>query len=119
MNGKTERIVRTHFEKYKRELLIEEQISDNPKIKKLLSSASKRGYSKGRPEFIISFKTNTDLLIVIECKADIQKHESPECDNYADYAVDGALLYTSYLSKDFDVLAIAVSGETKRVDRSG
>jgi hypothetical protein len=29
-------------------------------------------------------------------------------------SVDGVLLYASYLSKGFDVLAIAISGETKR-----
>lgn len=111
---KTERIVRTHLEKYKQGLIVEEQSSDNPRIKKLLSSASKRGRGVGRPEFIVSFKSHPDFLIVVECKADPQKHESPEHDNYVDYAVDGALLYASYLSKDFDVLAIAISGETKR-----
>ncbi|NWF67126.1 MAG: methyltransferase, partial [Campylobacterales bacterium] len=50
-------------------------------------------------------------MIVVECKADILKHESKTKDKYADFAVDGVLLYASYLSKDFDVLAIAVSGE--------
>ena len=30
---------------------------------------------------------------------------------HADYAVDGALLYASFLSKEFDVLAIGISGE--------
>ena len=43
-----------------------------------------------------------------------QKHESKTRDKYSDFAVDGVLLYASYLSKDFDVLAIAVSGENKR-----
>ncbi|MDR1896956.1 MAG: N-6 DNA methylase, partial [Prevotellaceae bacterium] len=77
-------------------------------------TASKKGIGKGRPEFIITFNRNSDLLIVIECKADITKHESPNRDKYADFAVDGVLLYASFLSKDFDVLAIAVSGETKQ-----
>lgn len=111
---KTENVVRDHFNKYKSDILIEEQTSDNPKIRKLLSTASKRGQGQGRPEFLLSIKSNPDFIIVVECKADTQKHESPERDNYADFAVDGALLYASYLSKDFDVLAIAVSGETKR-----
>jgi len=36
-------------------ILIEEQSSANPKIDKLLSTASKKGSGKGYPEFIISF----------------------------------------------------------------
>ncbi len=35
-------------------------------------------------------------------------------DKYADYAVDRVLLYFSYLSKDCNVMAIAVSGEPKK-----
>jgi len=111
---KTEIITRDHFSKFLDSIDIEEQRSDNPKIDKLLKSASKKGGGKGYPEFIISYKTNPDLLIVIECKADVTKHESKDRDKYADFSVDGALLYASYLSKGFDVLAIAVSGETKQ-----
>lgn len=111
---KTETITRDHFSKFLDSIYIEEQRSDNPKIDKLLKSASKKGGGKGYPEFIISYKTNPDLLIVIECKADVTKHESKDRDKYADFSVDGALLYASYLSKGFDVLAIAVSGETKQ-----
>ena len=33
--------------------------------------------------------------------------------NYKEYAVDGVLLYSSFLSKTYDVLSIAVSGEDK------
>lgn len=111
---KTESIVRSHFEKFKDFIHIEEQISDNPKIVKLLKSASKKGSGKGSPEFLISFSDNSDFLIVIECKADNTKHESPTKDKFSEYSVDGALLYSSYLSQGFDVLAIAVSGQTKQ-----
>ena len=111
---KTERIVYNHFEQDSSIVHIEEQASDIPKIDKLLKSASKKGSGKGRPEFIITYHKNADLLIVIECKAEVTKHESPNRDRFVDYAVDGVLLYASYLSKDFDVLAIAVSGETKQ-----
>ena len=111
---KTERIVYSHFEKSKEIIHIEEQASDVSKIDKLLKSASKKGTGKGRPEFIITYNKNADLLIVIECKADIRKHESPNRDKYVDFAVDGVLLYASFLAKEFDVLAIAVSGETKQ-----
>ncbi|MBF0556731.1 MAG: N-6 DNA methylase [Nitrospirae bacterium] len=111
---KTEGIVRSHFDKYKDLVDIEEQRSDNPKIDKLLKTASKKGSGQGYPEFIITLKENPDLLIVVECKADTSKHESLNRDKYSEYAVDGALLYASYLSKDFDVLAIAVSGESQK-----
>lgn len=110
---KTETIVRDHFHQFLNLIEIEEQKSDNSKINKLLKTASKTGSGQGFPEFIITYKTNSDLLIVIECKAKITKHESPNKDQYSKYAVDGVLLYSSYLSKDFDVLSIAVSGENK------
>jgi len=111
---KTERIVYSHFEKSNDIIHIEEQSSDISKIDKLLKTASKKGMGKGRPEFLITYNKNADLLIVIECKAEITKHESPNRDKYSEYAIDGVLLYASYLAKDFDVLAIAVSGETKQ-----
>lgn len=95
-------------------LAIDEQHSDNPRIKKLLRLASKAGPAGGRPEFIVSSSNYPDFLVVIECKADPSKHESSTRDRYAEYAVDGVLLYASYLSKDYDVLAIGVSGQTKK-----
>lgn len=95
-------------------LSVEEQRSDNPRIKKQLKLASKAGTGGGSPEFIISSSKHPNLLIVIECKADPTKHESSTRDKYASYAVDGALLYASYLSRDYDVLAIGVSGQTKK-----
>jgi type I restriction enzyme M protein len=116
---KTENIIREilneNKKKYEEEteqsVIIEEQKSDNPRIDKLLKTASKKGSGAGYPEFIISFP-NKDLLIVIECKADIKKHKSKTLNKYSEYAVDGALLYSSYLSKEFNVISIAVSGET-------
>jgi type I restriction-modification system DNA methylase subunit len=93
-------------------ITVEKQASDNPRIKKLLKLASKAGPRGGQPEFIISSSKYPDFLIIIECKADPSKHESSTRDRYAEYAVDGALLYASYLSKDYDVLAIGVSGQT-------
>ncbi len=114
----TENIVRKHFYKdsfiKKDKVIIEEQQSKNPRINKLLKIASKRGNGIGYPEFIISYKEEPNLIIVVECKGDIKKHESITKDKYSEYAVDGALLYSSYLSKEFDVISIAVSGETKK-----
>lgn len=114
---KTESIVK----KYLREhgyldddtIVVEEQHSDYPLVDKLLCNASKKGIGRGFPEFIIRSKKHSNFLIVIECKADIKKHESPLSNKYSEFAVDGVLLYASFLSKEFDVLAIAVSGETE------
>ena len=105
-------IVRNHFHQFLD--IIEEQKSAHPKIDQLLKTASKKGTGQGYPEFIITYKKNSDLIIVIECKAKITKHESRNRDKYSEYAVDGVLLYSSYLSKDFDILAIAISGENKK-----
>lgn len=106
----TEDIVRDHFKKYLEDIVLEEQSSRNLKIQKLLNTASKGGSGKGFPEFIIQYKNNSDFLIVVECKFDVSKHESKTGKEAKDYAVDGVLLYSSYLSKDYDVLSIAVSG---------
>ncbi len=55
---KTEAIVRKLLQQNgyvdNEHVVIEEQSSDNPKIDKLLKSASKSGDGKGYPEFIIS-----------------------------------------------------------------
>src|SRR3990167_10386334 len=98
---KTEMIAREHFSQFLDTIYIEEQSSDNPKIDKLLKIASKKGGGKGYPEFIISHRTNPDLLVIIECKADSIKHESKNHNRYSEFAVDGVLLYAFYLSKGF------------------
>ena len=90
---------------------VEEQKSDSPRITKRLKQASKKGSGVGYPDFIISSNLYADFLIVIECKAEVSRHESHARDRYVEYAVDGVLLYASYLSKEFDVLAIAISGQ--------
>jgi hypothetical protein len=118
---KTEALVRKRLEKngfFKdNTLIVEEQKSDSPRIDKLLKYASKKGGAKGYPEFLICSTEYSDFLIVIECKADAKKHVSKTLDMYSEYAVDGALLYASFLAKEFDVLAIAVSGETENAIR--
>lgn len=94
-------------------ILLEEQSSKNLKINKLLLNASKSGGGKGYPEFIVQFQDNPDILIVAECKADEKYHESKNGDKPKKYAVDGVLLYSSFLSKEYDVISIAISGEKK------
>lgn len=93
-------------------IIVEKQKSDSPRIQKLLEHASKRGGGCGKPEFLIRSEHHPDFLVVVECKAECTKHESTTRDRYAEYAVDGGLLYGSYLSKDYDVLVIAVSGQS-------
>ena len=106
--------MRRHFEAFDG-VVLEEQQSASPKIRKLLKSASKSGAGRGYPDFIVQLNAAPALLIVIECKASPRLHESKSRDRPADYAVDGALLYADYLRKEFDVLAIGVSGSGESV----
>lgn len=111
----TEDIVRQHFKNDAvfQSIKFEEQKSSNKNIVELLKGKSKTGGSgDGRPEFIISFPSDTKYLIVIECKAQNRNHESKDGNNVKDFAVDGVLHYAKALKKDFNILAIAVSGES-------
>lgn len=110
----TEGIVRDHFkaDALFKSIKWEEQKSGNKTISGLLKGQSKGdGKGNGYPEFIISFPTNSNYLIVIECKASTAKHKSQKLDNAKDYAVDGVLHYAKALKSDYNVMAIAVSGE--------
>jgi len=110
---KTEAFVRQHFmsDPYSSTVIIEEQKSaSNPRINECLTKASKHGNGVGMPDFIITFPTNAQYVIVVECKADIADHESPNHDKLARYAVDGVLHYAKALHQMFNVIAIAVSG---------
>ncbi len=84
-------------------------------------SASKRlTGNEGSPDYTIRDK-NSNLLIVIECKSSVDKHQT--CDNLDDYkkglgsvkdiseyAINGAIHYATYLNYAYDVVAVAVSG---------
>lgn len=113
----TEAIVRDHFKSDPlfSSIRFEEQKSANKRIIDCLAEASKSLTGKpGRPEFIITFPSQSmEYLIVIECKADVKMHVSVNRDKPKDYAVDGVLHYSGYLSKEFNVLSVAVSGENK------
>jgi len=112
----TEDFVREHFKRdplYK-VIKFEEQKTTISKAKQCLAHASKNKTGKrGFPEFIISFPALPDDIIVVECKASTHFHESTGRDNPTDYAVDGALHYSSFLSQAYNVLSIAVSGTGK------
>ena len=112
----TEDIVRTHFrdDPLFKSIRLEEQRSFSRNVTRLLKSASKTGgKGQGLPEFLITFPSDSRYLVVIECKALPVNHESPARDRPADYAVDGVLNYAKALSAEYDVIAVAVSGETR------
>jgi type I restriction enzyme M protein len=112
----TEDIVRSHFklDPLAHVVKLEEQKSRIRRVNECLKSSSKAGTSKvGFPEFIISFPSqNTDNLIIIECKFHLHKHESKERNKIKDFAVDGVLHYARFLSEEYNIIAIAVSGES-------
>lgn len=114
----TENIVRDLFQKlgYKDnpKIIVEEQKSENPAIQKLLINASKSGKGIGKPEFIVRHEDYSDFIIVVECKGDTKFHRSETLDKYKDYAVDGVLNYASYLSKSYNVIALAISGQDEK-----
>lgn len=130
---KTENVVRDELRRlgyYKKGIVVEEQRSEIATVKRLMRAASKSGQGgSGAPEFIVSAPANADFLLVVECKADTKDHISDILKNvklvgaaeeneeqYANrvqrYGVDGALHYASYLAKEFNVIAVAVSGES-------
>ena len=115
----TEDIVRRHLQKHATGgQIVEEQSSDDPKIKKALAKASKSdGGGEGKPEFIVRLKDDPDFLVVFECKRDPAKHVSPKRDKPDAFAVDGVLLYSSHLSKNFDVIGVAISGTSETAIR--
>lgn len=133
----TENIVRDklrHLGYYNvdKDIVVEEQKSNIEAVKRLLKSASKSGQGgKGAPEFIISAPSSADFLLLIECKASTKDHISTELENLflkniplketseqtpkrtQRFAVDGVLHYAQKLCKEYNVIAVAVSGETK------
>jgi Type I restriction-modification system methyltransferase subunit len=112
----TENIVREHFKNDPlfKSVKFEEQKSYNKRVVDLLQSASKSGKGAGKPEFIITFPTDSNYLIVIECKASVAAHKSDKHDSPKEFAVDGTLHYAKALSKEFDVVAVAASGQTEQ-----
>lgn len=109
----TEEIVRAHFrEDPSPHLVKEEQISREPRISRALETASKQGKGVGKPEFIYHSPLAPNFVLVVECKADPRQHESPLRNKPKDYAVDGILHYMKFLARQYDVIGVAVSGET-------
>jgi hypothetical protein len=108
---------------------IEEQKSTIESIRRALTAASKSGGGGiGAPEFIITNPTQPDFVMIIECKAEVKNHASPttsvmigpptdetpedRAKRVTRFAVDGAVHYAHHLSKEHNVIAVAVSGQT-------
>jgi type I restriction enzyme M protein len=108
---------------------VEEQKSTIENIRRALSAASKSGGGgSGSPEFIITNPAHADFVLIFECKADVKNHASPttsvmigpppnetpedRAKRIVRFAVDGALHYSQYLAKDYNVIAVAASGQT-------
>lgn len=112
----TEEIFLLHYhgENFDRYFKKENKGSNNTTVKKLLSTASKRGTGNiGYPEFILTDIGSPENVIVIECKKDKSFHKCEDKTNIkavADYAVDGAIHYGAALSANFNVIAIGISG---------
>lgn len=115
----TENIVRDElrllgYYDQEKSIRVEEQKSEIDAVKRLLKSASKTGRGgKGSPEFIVSDAETPDFLVIFECKGSVKFHESEKHSDPVSYAVDGVLHYASHLAKEFHVVAVAVSGQTK------
>lgn len=109
----TEDFVRDHFKNDPlfSAIKLDEQKPSVAKAKRCLAKASKNLTGKGgSPEFIISFPALPDDIIVVECKADPKFHRSDDGQYPASYAVDGVLHYSAFLSQEYNVISIAVSG---------
>ena len=90
---------------------VDEQQSSNRGIGRLLKRSGKPGTGRpGRPEFI-AWKDGSATVVVVECKAAAEHHASEGLDRPSDYALDGALHCASYLKNNYNVVAVAVSGE--------
>lgn len=92
-------------------VVIEKQQSNIAAIRKALQRASKQGRGgAGYPEYIITAPNTPDMVVIVECKAEVRRHESANLSNPRDYAVDGVLHYARFLSPLYTVISIAVSG---------
>ncbi|MBA3510361.1 N-6 DNA methylase [Sphingomonas sp.] len=111
----TEDYVRAHFKSDPlfSAIKLDEQKASVAKAKRCLTKASKNLTGKrGSPEFIITFPALPDDIIVVECKADAKFHQSDDGQNPASFAVDGALHYSAFLAQEYNVISVAVSGDT-------
>lgn len=78
-----------------------------------LTDYNSGGNGRAKPEFIITFNEDSNLLVVVECKKTVGKHKSEYLNHPRDYAIDGVLYYAKFLKEKYNVIAVAVSGTKK------
>lgn len=88
------------------------------------ASKNQKKLSAGTPDFIV-YKINDNIIQIIECKGKTTYHSSLEDiseysvygygteDETKNYAINGVLYYASYFCDKYDVVATAVSGQSK------
>ena len=98
------------------------EIKDIPKIHELLKEAggkpsrcdlddfSNKSKGRAKPEYIITFNKTSKTIIVVECKKSVKRHCTEKYNKPNAYAVDGVLYYAKYLKKEYNVIAVAISG---------
>lgn len=95
------------------------QGADEAEIQRLLPSKRSGKDGKGRPELIVRLNGDAADILVIECKRDKSKHaSSPNIDGSSklkaiDFAEDGVIHYMKGLCKEFNVIGLAVSGDSE------
>lgn len=75
-----------------------------------LEDFSQGGRGKAKPEYIITFNDDINIIIVVECKNTAKKHCSENFNRPSAFAVDGVLYYAKFLKQEYNVVALAVSG---------
>lgn len=122
----TENIVRNLLREsnyYSDKVVVEEQISQYSNIADCFKNASKSEKSgNGFPEFIIHSSDYPDHLILIECKPNFKNHGDVkqfgkfedlfDLKNIKHNAIEGILHYAKFAKEKFNVIAIAVSGNS-------
>lgn len=92
------------------------QGSEDDEIQRCLPSKRSGTAGKGKPEHIIRLNGDAADILVTECKQDKSEHASaPNLTDIsplkaAKYAEDGVIHYMKGLSKEFNVIGLAVSG---------
>ncbi len=86
------------------------------------ASKSQSGKDRGTPDFMV-VKQSKNTIVVIENKREIDKHsrfnDVQDYKQYGygsaketqNYAIDGAVWYATFLNSEYDVVAVAVSGD--------
>lgn len=96
----------------------------NQYLENCFSKASKRlTNQEGTPDYVI-LDEERKIIIVIECKEDVNKHQTHDnmemyktdlgsAKEVETYCVNGALHYATYVNGQYDVISVAASGITE------